>query len=80
MFPDRAKLMLLGIEDENYRHQTIDCNYESINSFVVWDNVYGFKMHTIKEIALYEPLIDIVPDTQPITDSCCIFVSFSMYG
>ena len=32
-------------------------------------------MNTIKEIAFYEPLIDIVPDTQPITDSCCIFVS-----
>ena len=31
-------------------------------------------MNTIKQIALFEPLIDIVPDTQPITDSCCIFV------
>lgn len=41
---------------------------------VVWDDVYGFKMNTIKQIALFEPLIDIVPDTQPITDSCCIFV------
>ena len=25
IFPDRAKLMLLGIEDEEYRHRTIDC-------------------------------------------------------
>ena len=31
-------------------------------------------MNTIKEIALFEPLVDVVPDTQPITDSCCIFV------
>ncbi|KAK8817411.1 protein arginine N-methyltransferase [Blastocystis sp. ATCC 50177/Nand II] len=63
IFPDRAKLMLLGIEDEDYHHRTID----------FWDNVYGFKMNTIKEIALFEPLVDVVPDTQPITDSCCIF-------
>lgn len=33
-------------------------------------------MNTIKQIALYEPLVDVVPDTQPITDSCCIFVPF----
>ena len=25
IFPDRAKLMLLGIEDEAYHHQMIDC-------------------------------------------------------
>lgn len=25
IFPDRAKLMLLGIEDEDYHHRTIDC-------------------------------------------------------
>lgn len=42
---------------------------------VVWDDVYGFKMNTIKQIALFEPLVDIVPETQPITDSYCIFVA-----
>ena len=31
-------------------------------------------MNTIKEIALFEPLVDVVPDTQQITDECCIFV------
>ena len=25
-------------------------------------------MNTIKEIALFEPLVDVVPDTQPITE------------
>lgn len=74
IFPDRAKLMLLGIEDEEYRHRTIDCLIIRLQSFIVWDNVYGFKMNTIKEIALFEPLVDVVPETQQITDECCIFV------
>ena len=74
IFPDRAKLMLLGIEDEDYHHRTIDCTVSPFSSHAVWDNVYGFKMNTIKEIALFEPLVDVVPDTQPITDDCCIFV------
>ena len=26
IFPDRAKLMMIGIEDEDYRHRTIDCD------------------------------------------------------
>ena len=25
IFPDHAKLMLLGIEDESYHHEMIDC-------------------------------------------------------
>ena len=34
-------------------------------------------MNTIKEIALFEPLVDVVPETQQITDECCIFVGMA---
>jgi protein arginine N-methyltransferase 1 len=42
MFPDRAVLYICGIEDNDYKQQKI--------SF--WDNVYGFNMKSMKEIAI----------------------------
>ena len=44
-------MVLAGaIEDAQYRAEKID----------FWDNVYGFDMRVIKEIALTEPLVDVV--------------------
>ena len=62
LLPDRAVLYLCGIEDGQYRHEKID----------FWDNVYGFNMKVIKEIALTEPIIDAVDSNQIITDVCPI--------
>ena len=50
IMPDQAKLFICAIEDEEYRKEKID----------FWDNVYGFNMSTIKDMALAEPLVDIV--------------------
>jgi protein arginine N-methyltransferase 1 len=50
MLPDKAVLFLAGIEDAAYKAEKID----------FWDNVYGFDMGKIKDIALTEPLVDIV--------------------
>lgn len=50
MFPDKAVLYLCGIEDEEYRREKIE----------FWDNVYGFNMRVIKDIAITEPLVDVV--------------------
>ncbi len=37
-----------------------------------WDNVYGFNMSVIKEIALTEPLVDVVEPREVISTSTSI--------
>lgn len=36
------------------------CLYLSLGLKTVWEEVYGFDMSVIKEIALTEPLVDVV--------------------
>lgn len=50
ILPDKAELYLCAIEDADYKKCKID----------FWDNVYGFDMSTIKDMALLEPLVDSV--------------------
>lgn len=42
IFPDRATLTLVGIEDGDYKREKIE----------YWDNVYGFNMSCIKSLAM----------------------------
>lgn len=58
MMPDRALLYLCGIEDGNYKEEKIEW----------WRNVYGFNMSSIREMALHEPLVDVVDHRQVVTD------------
>jgi len=60
ILPDRAVLKVCAIEDEDYRKEKID----------FWDNVYGFDMSCIREIALLEPLVDTVDGEAVISNSC----------
>jgi protein arginine N-methyltransferase 1 len=60
MFPSRAKLFMVGIEDHEYRGQKIG----------FWDDVYGFKFTSVKKWALVEPLFEICPIERIITDTC----------
>ena len=62
MMPDRALLYLCGIEDGNYKEEKIEW----------WRNVYGFNMSSIREMALHEPLVDVVDHRQVVTDYCTI--------
>jgi protein arginine N-methyltransferase 1 len=50
IFPDKATMYLTGIEDGQYFEEKI--------SF--WDDVYGFNMSVIKDMAIREPLVDTV--------------------
>eukprot|EP00622_Pseudochattonella_farcimen_P001971 FR736806.1.p1 GENE.FR736806.1~~FR736806.1.p1 ORF type:complete len:293 (+),score=48.43 FR736806.1:39-881(+) len=50
MLPDKSILYLCAIEDADYKAEKID----------FWDSVYGFDMSVIKEIAITEPLVDVV--------------------
>lgn len=46
------------------------------NCFVLtgWENVYGFDMTCIRDVAIKEPLVDIVDPKQVVTNSCLIKV------
>ena len=50
IFPDKAVMYLCGVEDAAVKRERID----------FWDNVYGFDMRPIKDIALKEPVVDVV--------------------
>src|SRR5215211_4710136 len=60
LFPDRASMFLAGLEDAQYKEQKIE----------FWDNVYGFNMRAIKEIAMQEPLVDVVEGEAVVTSPC----------
>lgn len=62
MFPDRASLHIMAIEDRDYKDEKLNW----------WSNVYGFNMSCIREIALTEPLVDIVDPKQIVTNSCLV--------
>lgn len=62
IFPDKATMVLTAIEDAEYKEQKIH----------FWDDVYGFDMSCIKELALREPLVDIVAP-KSVASSECIF-------
>lgn len=61
IFPDKASLMLVAIEDGEYKNEKID----------FWDNVYGFDFSCIKSLAMMEPLVDTVEPDQINTNHCC---------
>lgn len=39
-----------------------------------WENVYGFDMSCIKDVAIKEPLVDVVDPKQLVTNACLIKV------
>lgn len=43
--------------------------------FLGWENVYGFDMSCIKEVAIKEPLVDVVDPKQLVSTACLIKVS-----
>lgn len=62
MFPDRATLYVVAIEDRQYKDFKIHW----------WENVYGFDMTCIRNVAMMEPLVDIVDPKQVVTNSCLV--------
>lgn len=62
MFPDKASLHICAIEDRDYKQDKVDW----------WSNVYGFKMTSIRENALHEPLVDVVDAKQVVSNSALI--------
>ncbi|XP_048862518.1 protein arginine N-methyltransferase 8-B isoform X9 [Brienomyrus brachyistius] len=62
IFPDRAALYVVAIEDRQYKDFKIHW----------WENVYGFDMSCIRNVAIKEPLVDVVDPKQVVTNSCLI--------
>ncbi|EEB13167.1 protein arginine N-methyltransferase, putative [Pediculus humanus corporis] len=59
LFPDRATLFVIGIEDRQYKDEKINW----------WDDVYGFDMSPIRKVAISEPLVDVVDPKQVVTNA-----------
>jgi protein arginine N-methyltransferase 1 len=68
LFPDRATLFICAIEDAEYREDKIN----------FWNNVYGFDMSCIKELALIEPLVDVC-DPQQVISTACPILNIDLY-
>lgn len=67
MFPDKAAMYMTAIEDRCYKDEKINW----------WDNVYGFDMSAIRDVAIDEPLVDVVEARTVVTD-CCKFKEFDL--
>ena len=62
IYPNKATLYVTAIEDAEYKEEKIH----------FWDNVYGFNMACIKELALVEPLVETVDAETVVCDSCVL--------
>lgn len=62
IFPDNVRLYLTSIEDKDYKAEKIDW----------WADVYGFNMSCMREVAMSEPLVDVVDKHQLVTDSVLV--------
>jgi protein arginine N-methyltransferase 1 len=68
IFPDKATMYISAIEDGEYKDEKIG----------FWDNVYGFDMSNMGEMALKEPLVDTV-DAKAVVTTACPFRDIDLY-
>ena len=59
VLPDKAIMYLSAAEDGHVKRERFD----------FWDDVYGFDMTVIKDIALNEPVVDVVDAKAIVTDA-----------
>jgi hypothetical protein len=59
IFPDKAVMYICGVEDAEVKKDRMD----------FWGDVYGFDMSPIKDIALREPVVDVVNAKAIVTNS-----------
>jgi len=59
IFPDKAIMYLCAAEDEVAKADRID----------FWSNVYGFDMSPIRNVALHEPIVDVIDPKQIVTEA-----------
>ncbi|GAX15725.1 type I protein arginine methyltransferase [Fistulifera solaris] len=59
IFPDKAVLFMAGVEDGSVKRERFD----------YWHDVYGFDMTPIKEIAITEPVVDVIDPKAIVTNA-----------
>ena len=59
IFPDKAVMYLCASEDAHAKRDRID----------FWDNVYGFDFTPLRDIAIKEPVVDVIDGKSVVTDS-----------
>lgn len=59
IFPDKAVMYVSALEDGQVKRERID----------FWEDVYGFNMTPIKNIAIKEPVVDVVDSKALVTNS-----------
>jgi len=59
IFPDKAIMYLCAAEDSQVKADRID----------FWNNVYGFDMTPLRDIAIQEPVVDAIEPKQIVTDA-----------
>jgi protein arginine N-methyltransferase 1 len=68
IFPDKASMLIAGIEDGDYRQEKIG----------FWEDVYGFNFSHIQSLALKEPLVDTV-EAKAINTTAYAFREIDLY-
>jgi len=58
LFPDKCSLYITAIEDRQYKDDKIHW----------WDDVYGFDMSCLRQVAIKEPLVDVVDQKMVVTN------------
>lgn len=59
IFPDKAVLYLCAAEDGQVKR----------DRFNFWENIYGFDFTTLRDIAIKEPVVDVIDSKAIVTDS-----------
>ena len=59
IFPDKAIMYLCAVEDGRVKRDRID----------FWENIYGFDFTTLRDIAIKEPVVDVVDSKAIVTDA-----------
>jgi protein arginine N-methyltransferase 1 len=62
MLPDRAQMYIAAIEDSKFMNEKKD----------FWADVYGVDMSIMSRGVFKDPMVDIVPGENFMSDSCCI--------
>ena len=62
MLPDRAQMYIAAIEDSKFMNEKKD----------FWADVYGVDMSIMNRGVFKDPMVDIVPGENFMSDSCCI--------
>lgn len=86
IFPDRATMYMVGIEDREYKEDKVECrrifflliDVSKLSSSSGWSNVYGYNMGCLKNYVMREPLVDTVDKRQISTDHFALKVRSRM--